>query len=180
MIRVALAAAVIFSASVVLADERARSWPKSNVPAGVQELIKLRIAQWRGLPASYKRRFQVYAPLNDYLNSGAGNCKPTEGRRFYERGIAQKRYRDQYNYHPVLSAICGLKAHGRFLRGEGHAKQEAILYAEHMMELQDSDGAFRYPFAFRYYLTQRETLPLAGHRVWPKVKGLVSWRGYTA
>jgi hypothetical protein len=133
-------------------------WPEFLLPAATADTLELRASEREGTRISYAAYLKDHSAFGDYLNMGTGTCVPGARTAYDDHGILQAEYRGEFNYHPVLSAQCGLKAFGRYLRGTEADLSEAITYADHLLDLQGDSGGFEYPFAWRYYLTG-EDLP---------------------
>ena len=106
----------------------------------------------------YELYLQDYKSDGEYIQYGQRElCGIGDGLKLDEQGVALSMVTGEPKYHPVLTAQCGLRAHGRIARGkdEDAAKANMVLYADKLLELQDPAGAFRYPFAFKYYLLEK-------------------------
>lgn len=146
-----LSALVIFSHQSLAVE--AEHWPPVKVPETATKLLALREQQRAEQPVSFENYMKDHAPFGDYLNYGVGRCdKTTETSRLDANGIIQKKMGEEFYYHPVASAQCGLIAYGHYLRGKEGIKQ-AALYADNLIDLQNEKGAFGYPFPYKYYIT---------------------------
>lgn len=63
------------------------------------------------------------------------------------------RYGGAFHYNPVTLAQYALTMHGRYTRGDHDALNSFLNASRKLLELQEQDGAFRYQFPYRYYLT---------------------------
>lgn len=139
-------------------------WPEPHVPAAADQVIAKQRAIWEKTPFAYKARSSDHTAFGDYLNYGVSRCVPVKGSiELDSHGIAMKVMTKggPSEYHVVLSAQCGLKAYGQVVRGHDveAMTKETLAYADNLVTLQDEHGAFRYPFAYKYYLSD-EPLPV--------------------
>jgi hypothetical protein len=148
--------AVICAGVLLVAGSDAEyNWPKFERPSKTEAQLDLRENQRPERPISYKYFIKDHAAFGDYLNYGLGQCKDSERDKKDENGVVRQKINGAYQYHPLLSAQCGLKSYGRFLRGENSLK-EAVSYANNLVDLQDKNGGFAYPFKYNYYLTKKD------------------------
>ncbi|MGI8927127.1 MAG: D-glucuronyl C5-epimerase family protein, partial [Tepidiformaceae bacterium] len=102
---------------------------------------------------------QNYTTAGDYLNYGTWNrLNPTPDFRFDGDGYPMVRYNGVFYFNPVNVADYALIQYGRMLGGELVAA-DFLRIADLLITLQDSRGAFLYPFRYPYYLTG-EVLPV--------------------
>jgi tetratricopeptide (TPR) repeat protein len=105
-----------------------------------------------------------YRTSGDYCNYGgvlADTFGPgEEWLRFDEEGVPLARYvlpvptaSAEFHYNPVTISQYMLMLYGRTLRGED-CVEVLVRCAERLIRLQDEVGAFRYDFAWYYYLTR--------------------------
>lgn len=130
-------------------------WPTFPVPPGTQERMEKRAEERLKAPVKFEDRLKRHTAFGDYLNYGVSKCKENEKSRKDEAGVMRKDMGGEFHYHPVLAAQCGLMAYGGYLRN-GVDEGETVLYADNLISLQTEDGAYRYPFAYNYYLTKKD------------------------
>lgn len=129
------------------------SWPPYTPDSRWQEQVAKAKERYRTRQAAYRPHLQVYSATGDYLNYGATlNYHNDPSIAFDDRGIPMANYDGRREYNPVTVAQYALSQHGRYLRGWEDA-DEFLRAADALLELQDSDGGLRYPFAYTYYLT---------------------------
>ena len=129
------------------------SIPQKKLPVGTQSVIYGKLSTWGDQNPGYKTRMGQYSATGDYLGYGIAICGENARNKFDGGGVLQRVVGDAQYYHPVLTAQCGLKSYGQFLSGKEGQYQSLIANANNLISLQDSSGALRYPFPFRYYLT---------------------------
>lgn len=131
-------------------------WPPVSFPPSTQALSDEALKVWSRKPPNFRARFGPHEPFGNYLNTGIGQQCSDGGRiRLDANGVAQREYRGKFSYHPVLAAQCGLRAHALFLEKKA-SLQDVTLYPDHLIVLQDQQGALRYPFDYHYYLTNSD------------------------
>lgn len=133
--------------------------PQNSLPSGAQRVILSKLVAWGDQNPGYKSRMDSYSAIGDYLGYGAALCKESERNKFDKDGVLQRVVGNEQHYHPVLTAQCGLKSYGQYLSGSNAQLQALIANANNLISLQGDDGALRYPFPFRYYLTGQTLSP---------------------
>lgn len=133
--------------------------PQKDLPNGTQSVIYSKLSTWGNHNPGYKTRMGGYSATGDYLGYGKSTCEENARNKFDGSGVLQRVVGDTQYYHPVLTAQCGLKSYGQFLSGKDGQYQSLIANADNLISLQDSSGALRYPFSFRYYLTGQTLSP---------------------
>ena len=156
-----VAVAILLAAAALFASEHwnREVWPEFSWPERTAKLLQTRAEQRAVKPISYEAYLKDHSPFGDYLNYGMGRCDPSPKTIHDANGVVKLKRGDGYYYHPVGSAQCGLKAYGRYLRGDKSALQEAIRYADNLLTLQNKEGAYEYPFPYVYYLTGETLAP---------------------
>lgn len=127
--------------------------PQHPLPKGAQKVIYSKLAAWGNQNPGYNTRMSAYSASGDYLGYGSSICKESARNKFDKYGVLQRVVGNEQYYHPVLSAQCGLKSYGQYLSGRNDQLEALIANANNLITLQGADGALRYPFSFRYYLT---------------------------
>lgn len=95
---------------------------------------------------------QQYSAEGDFLNYGLllrYEADPTI--RFDSAGMPMIAYDGVYHYNPVTLAEFALTLHGRYLHGTG-TLNAFLNAADFLISREGPDGAFRFPFAYTYYL----------------------------
>lgn len=135
------------------APAEGESWPAYTPDGKWGEQVAKAKERYRTRQAAYRPHLQIYSATGDYLNYGATlNYHDDPSVAFDERGVPMASYSGRKEYNPVTVAQYALSQHGRYLRGKGSA-DEFLRAADALLELQDENGALRYPFDYTYYLT---------------------------
>jgi len=117
------------------------------------DLVAERKRQYRDRLIDYRKGLKDYLPSGDYLNYGKLNrYEESSTFRWDERGIPLVPYEGVYYAQPTTTAQFALTLHGRLLYGTASV-EEFLAAADALIDLQDSRGAFPYPFAYPYYRT---------------------------
>jgi hypothetical protein len=129
-------------------------WPDFSLKPNYENLVEQSILKYNQQGQDYKGYLSAYKPFGDYLNYGtqANIRKRRNDVKFDADGLPLIKYKQDYYYNPVAIAQYALSMHGKYLRGENTLEvfNAAVI---RLLAMQDKVGAFRYPFAFRYYLT---------------------------
>lgn len=97
----------------------------------------------------WSKYMQLYRTDWDYLNMSLRNF---ESNRIYKdaNGIPMVQYYGKHEYNPVTTAQWALAAHGRYVRSKKESDlKEFISLSDGLLNMQGSDGAFRYQFTFK-------------------------------
>lgn len=120
-----------------------------------EELVKNKIQEYKGSGINYKARLADYDVHGDYFYYGlTSNYRNTDIMQLDSDGIPKVKHGGEFFYNPVTVSQYGLTVYGRYINGKD-TLENFIKVADKLIEMQDSDGAFRYPFAFKYYLTDK-------------------------
>lgn len=157
MLSAALGIAALFA--IAASAPTGHTWPERHITADMQLVAGRVVQQWVEQPI---RGLGVYehSPLGVYLHRGKPQpCKPTEDKPFDEHGVPMLIWKGQAQYHPVITAQCGLSAFTLTFLEAGDGREQIRLMADKLIDLQDDRGAFRYPFAWRHYLAGNDLQP---------------------
>lgn len=158
-ISVVLVTIAITIAIVVFALPYVLGVPQKRLPDNTQTKILKALSSWDSLKPSYAGHMGEYASSGDYLGYGRAPCRPNTRNSADEEGVMQRVVEGVRYYHPVLSAQCGLKAYGLYIKGDESQYESLVAYADNLISLQDARGAFQYPFAYKYYLSGEMLAP---------------------
>lgn len=120
------------------------------------KIAKKAVEQYKKQNISYVKGLQSYTVSGDYLNCGlyAGSYS-SEIFELDETGIPKVKYGDAFYYNPVTVEDYALKEYGKAVNASVPDQFEQFLYvSDFLRRMQGEDGAFRYPFAWRYYLNK--------------------------
>ena len=120
-------------------------------------LARQAVAEYKSEGYAYASHLQDYASTGDFLNYGLN--PQTDYSNFDGNGIPRVKYQGELCYNPVTIANFTLSMYGRNLRGDRAAGERFLKGANHLISMQDSEGAFRYLFPWKYYLTGRVYQP---------------------
>lgn len=130
-------------------------WPKIMIKEDYEGLVKENINLYidRGYDAS--TYFNNYSFDGDYLNYGINkHYYVNDSLIFDDNNVPKVKYGDGWYYNPVTVAQYALTEYGKFVRGDENAKGTFLEAVKMLLILQDADGAFRYNFKWRYYLSE--------------------------
>lgn len=157
MLAAVLGIAVLFGVAAVAPPNYA--WPEHHVSADMQLVAGRVVHKWVDHPIQNLGAYE-HSPLGVYLHRGRPQaCKPAEDRPFDEHGVPMLIWNGQPRYHPVHTAQCGLAAFNFTFLEAGDGKDQIRTMADKLIDLQDDRGAFRYPFAWRHYLPEKDLEP---------------------
>jgi D-glucuronyl C5-epimerase C-terminus len=112
-------------------------------------LVRQAVAVYKAEGDEYRRNLQGYTSSGDFLNYGLTKGEfPNPD----TEGIPRVQYSGRLQYNPVTVANFALTQHGRYLRGDQTALQKFLSGANYLLRVQDSKGALRYQFAWKYFL----------------------------
>lgn len=131
------------------------NWPSPQVPGFMEANISEARSKIQEMAPGVNFKYKVHEANKSYMLDRNGICTATESRPLDENGITMLKYRGAVYYHPVNTAQCGLIAYNIFI-SSGSYREEVIRNARKLIDMQDADGAFRYPFAWTYYLYGRD------------------------
>ena len=122
-------------------------------------LIAERVQRYHDQNRSFHEQLQHYDPTGDYLHYGRVLTYEENDRiRFDPDGIPTVNYNGVFHYNPVTIAQYALTLHGRVLTGDA-TSGEFLAVADFLVDMQETDGSFRYPFTYEYYLTGEDLRP---------------------
>jgi heparosan-N-sulfate-glucuronate 5-epimerase len=129
-------------------------WPDLPDTSTYQDIVKEGLRSYQEKKTNYAKRLQTYSPFNDYLNYGTTKSYSGGTIDFDEAGLPLKKYGNDYQYNPVTIAEFGLSQYGKHLSG-GSETSLNLFYAavNKLIDMEDPQGALRYRFAWKYYLT---------------------------
>ncbi len=124
-------------------------------PVNIQDLAKKAVQSYRAKGIDFHRNLIDYQPLGSFLHfeDTAGFDQTLLKRDLV--GVPLVRYDGGFYYNPVTVAQYALFQYGKFLRKQASLDDFKVV-ADKLLDLQESDGSFRYSFAWYYYLTGRK------------------------
>jgi hypothetical protein len=100
----------------------------------------------------YRLHLQNYSTTADYLNWGVTrNFSKGSNVILDSNRVPKVKYGKNFYYNPVTVSQYALHLYGRQLRGE-NVINLFLKAVERLLSMQDPLGAFRYPFAYNYFL----------------------------
>lgn len=150
----ALLFAVFYLSGHISVVQTEELWPDFSLSSNYPNIVEQSILEYKHQGKNYKRYISDYKSSGDYLNYGtqANFRKSGVDVKFDTDGIPMIKYDQDYHYNPVFIAQYALSMYGKHLQGENTIKAFKAA-VERLLLMQDKVGAFRYPFAFEYYLT---------------------------
>lgn len=142
---------ILFVISFFVYEHTKNNWPEKKIPDFMRENIDIANEKIKEISEKVEFKYKEHQANGKYMLDSQGICQSTEARPLDEKGITMLKYRGGVYYHPVNTAQCGLSAYNVYLDSNEHA-DEVIKNADKLIEMQDKDGALRYPFAWTYYL----------------------------
>jgi heparosan-N-sulfate-glucuronate 5-epimerase len=100
----------------------------------------------------YTRNAMEYDTTEDYLNYSIKNFKESERLQFDKNGIPKLKYGSEFYYNPVTVSQYALSLYSKYQKGVEVELDNFIQAADTLMTLADEEGAYRYPFPFKYYI----------------------------
>jgi hypothetical protein len=132
--------------------------PDMQLPPDYQDLVKNAVLAYRHKGIDFQRNLIDYQPLGSFLHfedtAGFNESKLKRD----SQGIPLVKYGEGFYYNPVTIAQYALYQYGKFLQKQASFNDFKIA-ADKLLKLQDSSGAFRYAFPWRYYLTGKKFKP---------------------
>lgn len=99
---------------------------------------------------TYAAYIQTYTAFNDYLNFSADTSfHESASMQMDAVGVPQSKIGGVWYYSPVTVMQYALMRHGRYVNDDEDATN-FIAAADRLLLIQDTDGAFRYPYAFSH------------------------------
>lgn len=130
------------------------NWPTVMQKKEYQSIVEQSLREYKLKNYDYKKSLQRYDPFGDYLNYGIYyEFKQTERLSFDDKGIPISKFNDDYYYNTVTVAQYALAMHGQYVYGKA-TPTKFLITAEKLLELQEEDGSFRYPFPWRHYTSK--------------------------
>jgi len=137
------------------------NWPAFTPNPAWQQTISSALTYWTKEGYQYTPNFQNYTTAGDYFNFGTTEHIETSSVvKFDANGVPMVNYGGTYYYNPVTISEWALEQYGKYLH-TNQASDLTLFYnaINQLLSMQDSQGAFRYPFPFLYYLTQTTYQP---------------------
>lgn len=138
-----------------MGDSVGEKWPEIKFIPHYKEIVEKSLELYRQQGRNYNVALQEYSPVGDYLNYGQWKkFRETENLTFDDQGVPKVRYGDDFHYNPVTIAQYALAQYGNYiLNGDEGAKYRFLTAVDKLLTLQDEEGALRYTFPWKYYLT---------------------------
>lgn len=150
------------SGTAAISGEGAEFWPAVQSPTSEwREAIAGLVGQYRDAGLDPADWFVDYSANSSYLHFETEyDPAPTDNVVFDSDGIPQTVVHGERYYAPVAVAQYALSLYGKYLNDHtAPGPRDAFLTAvSRLQQLQGADGALRYPFAWKYYLSA-ETYP---------------------
>jgi hypothetical protein len=117
----------------------------------IQELVRKAVQSYRAKGIDFHRNLIDYQPLGSYLHfEDTAGFDQSMLKRDSE-GIPLVKHDNGFHYNPVTVAQYALFQYGKFLRKQA-SLDDFTTVADKLLDLQESDGSFRYSFTWHYYL----------------------------
>lgn len=129
-------------------------WPAYTPEASWQPIVAQSVKKYIELGETYKPSLQEYALNGDYLNVGLLEFWYNSNHiHLDDQGVPMVNYGGTFHYNPVTVSFYSLSMHGKFMRKIVPTKDPFLTGVNRLLLMQDELGAFRAPFAFKYYLS---------------------------
>lgn len=129
-------------------------YPKEVWPINKQynDMSENSVKDYKRKNLSHFHRTQNYRYNSDYLNYGiTKNFNPSDRLIIDDEGIPKIKYNEKYFYNPVTVAQYALTQFGKYYHGE-KSPHDFIVAVNKLVDLQSSNGSFKYNFEWNYYL----------------------------
>lgn len=155
MVVAAVGIAALFAISYL--TRPSEHWPNFAKPADLQRHAEAQTRKWKKPTAIWK--YTEHLPVGGFLKPTKPLlCQDTPGRKIDDEGLPLAVNESGEFRHPVMTAACGLAAYNWSLNG-GDGMALVRRHADLLISLQDEEGAFRYPFAWRHHLLHEKLAP---------------------
>lgn len=116
---------------------------------------------YKKLGINYKDRMVDYNPYGSYFHYGSTiNYKDYPLIGIDNDGIPKLKVGNKLYFDPVTFDQYALNIHDKWLNTKNESlKQKFIFLADKLVEMQSSDGSFRYNFTWKYYLQEKPYKP---------------------
>lgn len=145
------------SGTAVISGDGSEFWPSVQSPTSAwREAIEGLLRQYRDAGFDPAPWFVDYGARSSYLHFETEyDAAPTDSVVFDGDGIPQTVVHGERYYAPVAVAQYALSLYGKYLNDPtASGPRDAFLTAvSRLQQLQGADGALRYPFAWKYYLS---------------------------
>lgn len=127
-------------------------WPQVDKKPEYKDYVTEGLKSYRESNINHRLRLCEYDYDKDYLNYGKTKFfRESDRMRFDKWGIPLVKYGEDFHYNPVTVSQYALALYGKYL--DNHEFSQPFLDSvDRLILLQDSKGAFRYEFNWRYYL----------------------------
>lgn len=127
--------------------------PKYIIKAEYKKIVDESVKEYKDNKLSYQQGIAKYTSFGDYLNYGKWKSfRKSTQLEMDEKGIPKVRYGEEFYYNPGTIAQYALSLYGRYINGEKEALPQFLITTNTLISMQDSQGAFRYPYSWKYYL----------------------------
>ena len=155
-IPIIILALLIITGSIVISKETQENWPETNIKDEYKPIVETALADYKLQNRDYKSMLQKYDVFGDYLNWGiTKDYSPSETIKLDEKGIPMVKYGETFYYNPGTIAQYALTMYGKFIHGD-QDPAKFLIAVEKLIELQADNGCLPYPFAWKYYLEEKE------------------------
>lgn len=118
--------------------------------------VQMGRAEYRALRVTLRLGPGDYNSFGDYLSYGG---KYWGDAKFDSDHVPLLRLGRDYEYNPVLTANYALSMYDRGLQGDKNASSRFLKATGRLLALQDKQGAFRYQYRWKYYLSGKDFQP---------------------
>jgi hypothetical protein len=149
---------VLMVVSGVSGCARADNWPAVQKVATVQQpVVDQELQIYRDSHFEAADYFVDYSFDGSYLNFEKKKIiRANDTVAFDANGVPQIRLHGLLYYHPVTVAQFALAEYGKYLTDHDQKSRTLFLNAARvLLSVQSADGALRYKFSFRYYLSNQ-------------------------
>lgn len=136
------------------------NWPKIKDTKEYKTIVQNALQDFRDQKLDPSKHFIVYKPEGSYMRYGfVWNFRESERVKFDKNGIPMLKFGQNFYYHPVQLMQFAFINYDKALGGDSAGRNLFLSLADFLIEMQDHDGAIRYGFEWRYYLTKEVYKP---------------------
>lgn len=153
----------LVSSGILMITSDTPDWPQVKHEQGYDTLVRRSLEQYKEKGYTPPVSGSPYTTHGKYLHYQRGN----EGEfasmgipiQYDSMGIPMREYSGVKQYTPVLTAQHALSEYNEIVSGNETARDRFVQLCDFLIHSQGEDGAFRYWFKWRYYLTKETYNP---------------------
>lgn len=133
---------------------REESWPELKVDKVYKDISLVEVEAYKEIGFDVNRISNSYDSFDKYLNYAKyKKFRESDRVRFDEEGIPLVKYGADFHYNPVTVSQFALTQYSRYMEGDVENLKVFFIAVDKLIDMQGSDGALRYNFRWKYYLS---------------------------